>query len=154
MGIVMEPICVGMPFLIRVKAVNAAGYRTSKVSSPVILELPPPTPSILNRKAFDGQCGLSYSLPNYNVAADLFPEALVRYELSQNNKELPLSKRPKQKVNGLHNGWPYTFRVRAVNQFGTSEWSKSVKLTPLRKPVRPNNVCAVAGDSKITVLWN
>ncbi len=129
--IVMEPVCVGRPFVVRVRAINAAGSRTSNISEPVMLRLAPPTPRIVNRKAFDSQCALSFECSNYKVD----PKVGVHFELSQNGEVMPLIKSYKHRACKLKNGWPYTFKVRATNQFGTSEWSKSVKLTPLRKPV-------------------
>jgi hypothetical protein len=57
-------------------------------------------------------------------------------------------------VDGLVNGTPYTFSVRATNSVGTGPASSaSNSVTPLPVPGRPTAVSGSAGDTTVAVTW-
>ena len=58
-------------------------------------------------------------------------------------------------VTGLINGTAYTFTVTAANDVGTSDPSTaSAAVTPAGVPGAPQNVTAVRGDTRASVMWD
>jgi hypothetical protein len=61
-----------------------------------------------------------------------------------------------QRITGLTNGTAYTFRVRAVNDIGASDWSAGTTDTPYGTPTVPTNVTLrSSGDAPadLTATW-
>lgn len=56
---------------------------------------------------------------------------------------------------GLDNGVPYEFEVRAVNIWGPSGWTDTVRATPATvRPDTPTGLVAIAGDRRARITWN
>ena len=56
-------------------------------------------------------------------------------------------------VIGLHNGFPYHFRVSAINQQGTGPASPVAFATPDLLPGPPSGVVATSGDRQVGLSW-
>ncbi|MGI6612080.1 MAG: fibronectin type III domain-containing protein [Candidatus Nanosyncoccaceae bacterium] len=54
---------------------------------------------------------------------------------------------------GLSAGFPYSFRVRAVNAVGASPNSNVASATPFTTPAAPLNLTATAGVKQVTLSW-
>ena len=56
-------------------------------------------------------------------------------------------------LSGLHNGYPYHFRVSAINQQGTGPASSVAFATPDLLPGPPTGVVATSGDRQVGLSW-
>jgi large repetitive protein len=62
-----------------------------------------------------------------------------------------------QRIDGLANGTPYTFSVKAINAIGTSQPSSGTTVTPYGTPSVPRNVTLQSSGyapSDLTASWN
>ncbi|MGH3647387.1 MAG: fibronectin type III domain-containing protein, partial [Micromonosporaceae bacterium] len=111
---------------------------------------PPGPPVPVTAVAGDEQVRLSWGAAAANGAA------IGRYEVSWNGGSQPIrGGNTSAVIDGLDNGKPYTFQVKAYNRFGAGPPALSEPVTPTDQvPGKPRNVRAAAapdeGGAKIT----
>ena len=59
-----------------------------------------------------------------------------------------------QRVAGLENGTPHTFRIRAVNSSGPGLESDEAEATPFAVPAKPTGFTATAGNGEVLLEWD
>lgn len=59
-----------------------------------------------------------------------------------------------QRVAGLENGTPHTFRIRAVNSSGPGLESDEARATPFAVPAKPTGFTATAGNEEVLLEWD
>ena len=76
------------------------------------------------------------------------------YEVKINNGQLETVESPTYIHEGLTPNTMYSYRIRAIAADGTSNWSEEIKssTTEFANEV-PKKIAAVAGSTKITVMW-
>eukprot|EP01083_Nonionella_stella_P181333 649234_1 len=149
--IVVSPIFAGQTYVVRVRAVNICASNDSEPYDAICIRTVPPIPVFTLSEAFDGSCVLSYECPNYQFYEGFAPQ--FELKTTPHHKQQPLTLLTQQRVEGLRNGDPYKFSVRARNKLGESEWSQVVKLLPLRKPQTPSHLITVSGPKCISIVW-
>eukprot|EP01084_Bolivina_argentea_P052364 96204_1 len=145
--IILNPLFAGQQYI------NAEGIAYSDIYKTITLEIAPTTPQLISSRcsALDTSVLLKYECPNYNYYYGYAPI----YEIRTTPKVVQnvLTKQTQGQINTLKNGWGYSFEVRAKNQFGTSNWSETIKLKPLKEPQIPLHIHTVSGNQCITVFW-
>ena len=149
--IVLSPLFAGQQYILRIKCVNNQGVTLSDIHEPIILEVEPTIPIFTRKRALDSMVLLKYECPNYNWYRGYQP----KYEIKAipHHKQAAITTQTQVRIDSLRNGWAYVFKVRAKNKFGQSDWSNAIRLTPLKKPDKPEALYTVSGDSCITVFW-
>jgi hypothetical protein len=92
----------------------------------------------------------------WTVPANNGGSAIIGYEIQQDENENELRSCTENELNieELTNGTKYSFKVRAVNDAGKSEWSNACgPVTPCTTPSVPTNVEAAPGDTKVQMTW-
>ena len=99
---------------------------------------------------------LTWSIPANNTGSNA-GIIITGYEIQQddNQTELRACTESTIIIKQLTNGTKYSFKIRAVNFAGKSEWSNVVgPVAPCTAPSTPNNVEAAPGDSNVQLSWN
>ena len=112
---------------------------------------PPGPPVPVTAVAGDEKVNLSWGGAALNGAA------ISEYRITWDGGSREMRGRRSAEIGGLRNGTPYTFKVVAVNKFGTGPPAFSEPVTPTdRVPGQPQNVKAVAApdESGARVTWN
>mmetsp|Transcript_23842 Transcript_23842/g.38268 ORF Transcript_23842/g.38268 Transcript_23842/m.38268 type:complete len:396 (+) Transcript_23842:3-1190(+) len=150
--IVLSPLSAGQTYIVRVKCVNTEGVTCSDFHAPIELKVPPSRPIISRHRALDGAVYLQYACPNYNF----LPVVQPKYEIqaAPHHIQTAFTEQTQVRIDTLRNGWDYVFKVRSSNAYGQSEWSKPVKLHPLKQPAQPTALIAACGDRAISVFWS
>ena len=149
--IILKPIFAGQTYIIRIKCVNICCFTESIIYNPIFIKTIPTKPIFTNYQSFDGSCVISYKCPNYKYYFGYEP--IFELKISPHNKQQPLTKLTKQRIENLRNGYFYNFKIRAKNKLGQSEWSQNIKLKPLKKPQIPTNLITISGNKCITIFW-
>ena len=149
----IDALTNGNMYSFRVRAVNDAGCSEwSNVCGPVTPCAAPSPPANLKGVTGDSKVMLTWDIPDNNGGS-----AITGYEIQQddNQNDLRSCTENKLDIKELINGTKYSFKVRAVNSAGKSEWSNVVgPVAPCTAPSTPNNVEAAPGDSNIQLSWN
>lgn len=98
------------------------------VTTDAIVPTQCPTPHLLGSPKADS-ISIHWSIPDYNGGAPV-----LEYEIETSSHDSSLSlvlktKETKCTIDNLLPGCRYTFRVRAVNRIGPSDWSENVTVT-------------------------
>jgi hypothetical protein len=106
----------------------------------------------------NGQVGLAWSAPVSNGGSPI-TDYIVQYRASTASDWITfpdgISTATSATVTGLTNGTPYVFRVSAVSEAGTGEFSTpSAPVTPITVPTAPRNLAATPGDRQVTLTWS
>eukprot|EP01084_Bolivina_argentea_P233354 393068_1 len=112
--IVVSPIFAGQTYVVRVRAVNICASNDSEPYDAICIRTVPPIPVFTLSEAFDGSCVLSYECPNYQFYEGFAPQ--FELKTTPHHKQQPLTLLTQQRVEGLRNGDPYKFSVRARNK--------------------------------------
>ncbi len=126
---------------------TANGTATGTISVTVIGR--PGTPTTPQATADNATATVTWGLPPANGA----PITGVELETDAGST-ISLGAASSHTLNGLVNGRPYRFRVRAQNEAGWSEWSGwSAAVTPDTIPGRVATPTVQFGDGQLTVTW-
>ena len=151
--IIIEELTNGTKYSFKVRAVNSAGKsKWSNVVGPVAPCTVPSTPMSVGATSGNSKVNLTWDVPENNGGS-----AITGYEIQQDENENELRSCTENELNieELTNGNEYSFKVRAVNDAGKSEWSNVVShATPCTTPSVPTNVEAAPGDSKVNLTWD
>ncbi len=128
--IILTPLFAGLEYIIRIKCCNHQSITYSDIYEPIILNVPPPQPIFTREMATDSAVLLKYECSNYNFFTEFEPEYEIK--AAPHHKQAAITKQTQVKIDSLRNGWDYSFKVRAKNQFGESKWSNNVRLKPLK----------------------
>jgi hypothetical protein len=118
----------GTQYRFRVSAYNATGNGPySKASNPVTPAgpTPPSPPTIGTAVSGDGQATVSWTAPPSDGGSPITGYVVTPYVgYWTGTPRTFASTDTTQHITGLTNGWPYRFRVQAVNSVGTGGYSK------------------------------
>ena len=151
---------LGTEYTFRVRAVNSTGNGTQSASDTATPYNIPSAPADLTGSGSDGAAVLSWTAANANG------QTLLRYEYSSDDgttwrttggtgTSYTATQTSAATPADLVNDTAYTFRVRAVNSFGTGPESNSVSVTPTDSTV-PGKVTGLTGspgDGSMTLNW-
>lgn len=150
---IYKDISANVKFNFRVRAENGAGYSAWSNVASLILELPPPVPS-----------GLSVSLHAEGVALAQWqdPSNLETYFVLERSKdgstELVYDTIAANTTSVLSSGidahQTYYFRIRSVNEVGSSAWSPPAPFLWNPVPVIPTNLVATENGAEVALSWN
>jgi hypothetical protein len=150
----------GTPYTFSVVASNAAGF-TSAPSAPTNAVMPitnPAAPTNVTAVPGDGTVVVTWNQPSFTGGSPLTGYT-VTSDLGLNcGAPVVDGSTASCTYNGLANGLPTLFVVRAMNRVGLmSEYSSpSPSVTPFRAPTAPSapqGLHAVAGNGQISVSW-
>ena len=115
----------------------------------------PDAPRNVTAIAADASATVTWSAPLSDGGT---PITGYTVEASPNDGLVVMTGETSCRFESLVNGTEYTFRVRAINAAGTSEYSAASNAVtpgvPAVEPPAPVNVAAVAGDGAATVSWD
>ena len=144
----------GRQYAFEVRARNRVGpgAPAKAVATPVGV---PSVPGLLTATSGDGEVLLEWTAPvddggtpvtgyEYRYAAGAVPEGR-RWRWA--------GKAIERTVNGLTNGLPYAFEVRARNRVGEGR-ARAVLATPVGVPGAPATLTATAGDGEVGLAWS
>ena len=131
----------------RIKAVNTSGE--SDWSSPITISTliaPPAAPVNADAKATTTEITLVWDAVS---GADSYSIELDGSSVVNNITATSYS------VTGLTSGTNHSYRIKAVNAGGDSDWSSPILISTLiAPPATPVNVTATASTTKITIVWD
>eukprot|EP01084_Bolivina_argentea_P271785 462538_1 len=155
--IIIQNLSVGIDYQIRVKCINDKSESISDEfkKKEVLFKRKPPMPKILKRQALDNKIFLKYGC-DYNFNEE-YEECRPKYEIKilgkKYNKPNIITSEKQITIEWLPNGIDYRLKIRAINKYGDSKWTKWSLLTPLKKPYKPCNLLSVSGNEAITLYW-
>merc|ERR1712228_898956 len=118
-----------------------------QISHAIKIKQAPKAPVFTEYKALDSSVFLKWESTNYRWPWYEIQAFTVHHQTEAFSDSNSI------KMDSLRNGRKYTFKVRAKNEFGASEWSENIQLIPLKKPDKPTDIELVCGNGKITVFW-
>jgi hypothetical protein len=144
----------GTEYLFRVAAKNSLGTGSYSANSASLTPRTVPGAPSLNGSAGLSKVNLSWGTPANNGSP--VTDYLVEYgtggtwTIFNDGESASIG----TTVTGLINGTQYTFRVRAVNAAGTSNYSSTVYFTPqIEAPGVPTNIEVTAGYTEVSIVW-
>ncbi len=139
---------------ITVRATDAAGWTDTKAYTLVVAAVPG-APTAVGATAGNGQATVTWTAPASDGGSPITGYVVTPYLGA--TAQTPVSSPgtgTSRVVTGLTNGSSYTFRVAAVNAFGTGAVSgPSAAVTPRTVPGAPTGVSAVPGNAQAAVSW-
>lgn len=141
----------GIPYSVRLRAVNAAGVSANSIPiGPFTPADVPAPPTSLLPTAGNAQVTIGFT------AGANGGSAITNYEYKLDGGSTWIAFTPSRTVSpvsltGLTNGTTYTIQLRARNAIGTSAPSVSVNATPAAAPAAPTQLVATPGDRQITL---
>ncbi|MFI5934531.1 fibronectin type III domain-containing protein [Actinoplanes sp. NPDC051494] len=139
----------GTAYVIRVRAVNAAGGGAATGGVTVTPAGVPGAPTALNASAGDGEAVLVFTAPASDGG-----DPITGYQVSTDDGATWATLAADRTVTGLTNGTTYRVRVRAVNAAGPGAAGDSATVTPTDGlPGAPTALSAVRGDSSATLTF-
>jgi len=141
-------------YVVRVRAVNAAGVASANSNTPKFSTLPLPPVAIagtaITSSGFTANWGFVAGANSYKiqVSVDNFANILVDYDIMNNLNHV---------VTGLLGGTTYYYRVKAIVGFGepAPETGYSNIITVLTKPIAPTATVAIPiGQNTFTANWS
>ena len=144
----------GTPYTFSVTATNSAG--TGAASAPSTAVTPatvPDAPTGVSGTAGNGSVSVSWTAPTNDGGS-----AVTGYTVTSSPTSAGCTATAPATtctVNGLTNGTPYTFQVKATNAIGTGAASTaSSPVTPVAGvPGPPTGVTGVSGNASVAVSW-
>ncbi len=141
----------GSEYAFRVRAVNGVGSGEASDSVSATPAGTPGAPGSLSATPGDRQVTLTWT------AAAANGSAITGYQLQQdggswNDIAGSSATTTSYTKDGLMNGTPYAFSVRAVNGVGFGEASDSISVT-VGAPGAPASLSATPGDGQVTLTW-
>lgn len=122
-----------------------------------IVDTPPLAPTNVVGISGPGRVKLSWSAPIFD-GGKAISDYIVEYSMNDgttwNIFNDDTTRATSAVVTQLINGLSYVFRVAAVNELGTSEYSdKSLPVIPVTVPDAPTNLILKEDDAKVDVEW-
>ena len=150
-GMTVTGLTRGTSYSFQVAAVNAAGtgVPSPKSSPPVTPRAAPGIPDKISGILGDGQVTLSWTAPadNGSAISNYIVQSCTNNPTICSPVVRDVSPTASQIVTKLSNGTPYTFKVQAVNEAGSSSDITSLPYTPRRAPDAPTDVEAKADNT-------
>ena len=153
-------ISAGEHYSFEVRAVNKAGVSppTTDKLHPVDTRSPPGVPLNLTATPGDRQAILEWEPPASNGGAEI---SQYEYRFTQgvsvpdDTAWLSAGMALTVTVNGLINGQPCAFEVRAVNEIGAGPAAPATADLPIPAtvPAAPRGLTAAAGERQVTLTW-
>ena len=124
----------GTTYVFRVAAVNSSGTGAYSSASSSVLVGAPSAPTAVVGSSGDSQVSLTWTAPS-STGGSTVTDYVIQYSsnsgISWSTFDDGTSTATAATVTGLTNGASYTFRVSAVNSFGTSAYSQvSISVAP------------------------
>lgn len=143
----------GITYYYAVKAVNqaGAGIASSTVGN-TTFDLPGVPMNVVTQFG-DGNVTVSWEPPSEDSRTPITGYVIEVSYLGGAGYYYPGPDDRSWLVSGLTNGDLYSFRVRAVNDVGDSEWSSAVDEVPATIPGPPTGLTAVPGEGTVTLSW-
>lgn len=141
----------GIPYSVRLRAVNAAGVSANSIPiGPFTPADVPAPPTSLLPTAGNAQVTIGFT------AGANGGSAIINYEYTLDGGTTWIAFTPSRTISplsitGLTNGTNYTIQLRARNAIGASTPSVSVNATPAAAPAAPTQLVATPGDRQITL---
>jgi predicted phage tail protein len=148
----------GSSYRFRVAAMNSAGTGSfSAASEEVTPATTPDAPSSVTGTAGNTNASLTWAAPAVNGGASISDYA-IQYSSNSGSTWTTFadgtSASTSATVTGLTNGTSYTFRVAAINNVGTGDYSTaSAVVTPVTTAGAPTAVAGTAGNAQATLTW-
>jgi len=141
----------GLPYNFKVRALNAVGAGAEAATTATPLTVPG-QPRNFTATPGNGQVTLSWTAPESNGGS-----AITGYQVwsSKDSAWVNASSSTGHTFNGLTNGLPYTFKVRARNSAGdgAEAMTTATPVAPLTVPGQPQNFTATPGNGQVTLSW-
>jgi len=151
---VLSDLSNGIPYTLRMKAVNAAGASPSPSSASFMTKTVPESPTIVSVTAGNHSCELEF-IPGFFNGSQI-----LKYQYSTNGSDFqdatgtvsPIT------ISGLTNGLTYMIYLRGVNEVGESNISSPssdfVPFVTQSSPNPPTITSAIAGDECVEVSFD
>jgi hypothetical protein len=122
----------GTTYQFRVQAINAVGTGPYSALSEALTPGTPGPPTIGTATAASGQATVSWTAPSYDGGSPITGYTVTPYVSTWTGLPRTFnSTATTQTITGLTNGWPYRFRVQAINNMGTGTYSAETnRVTP------------------------
>ena len=147
----------GTTYQFRVQAINAVGTGPYSALSETVTPGTPGPPTIGTATAASGRATVSWTAPSFDGGSPVIGYTVTPYVSTWTGLPRTFnSTATTQTITGLTNGWPYRFRVQAINNIGTGTYSAaSNRVTPTGPgaPGPPTIGTVAAGDGQATVSW-
>lgn len=140
-------------YLVRLRAVNAAGAGAASTAISAQTAYPPQAPTALSAAPGDGQAIITFTVGSNGGSA------ITNYKYSTDNGATFIAFSPADiaspvTITGLTNGTTYQIQLIAVNVVGDSGASSSVSVTPAPAvPGAPTITSLVGGNQAIYILY-
>ena len=142
----------GTTYLVRVRAVTAAGNGEASGGFTAMPYATPAAPTSVSASATNGGASIEFT------AADSGGPAIRNYEyrlgsgswtpISPNTTSSPLT------IYGLTNGTVYSITIRAVTDLANGTASEAVTVTPVTVASAPQAAAVSPGDNQVVVSWS
>ena len=145
----------GRPYTFKIRAVNSVNGYESDERSATPRSLRPAAPTGLRAEAGDGRVTLTWDDPG-DATITGWQYSAGTTGGSGEWMDIPGSDAAtvRYAVAGLQNGAQYTFRLRAVNEWGEGDESGDVSATPISVPAKPSGLTATPGDGQVRLDWD
>jgi predicted phage tail protein len=156
----------GTTYSFTARAVNASGQSPPSAAvsvTPTAAATPPTPPRNLAAAPGNGKATLTWTAPASNGGKPVTGFNVYKGALPDGEAASPVNPSPlpatatSYTVDGLANGAPAFFTVKAINSVGTSVASNEASTrpeAPATNPGAPRDVKVVAGNGKVTVTWS
>ena len=136
---------------VQVRARNAEGEGEWSLSGTELKVSAPRAPARVTVKAGDGQLTVNWWAASGATAYTVqWKSGSEEYGGSRQRSVATSS----ATISGLTNGTPYTVRVAASNEGGSSGWSAEATGTPQAPPGVPTQITVTPGDRSLLVRWS
>ena len=147
----------GTTYRFRIQAINGVGTGSYSALSEALTPGTAGPPTIGTATAASGRATVSWTAPAFDGGSPITGYVVTPYVSTWTGLPRTFNATATtQTITGLTNGWPYRFRVQAINNIGTGTYSAaSNRVTPTgpSAPGPPTIGTATAASGRATVSW-